>query len=149
MPISGEFYLVKIGSVWLTDDGTETGKACLTKVDNLARLFSGREGATQIPLSGKPYNFTRERSGNNVKLICKPFAVTATKLAAIQVLLDAADLAGTAVAVAISDGPGAVNMDCDPLWEGEIPPITFSGDFYNDDMYNVEIRLITRGFTAP
>ncbi len=148
MAISGEYYLVTLGSIVLSNDGTGAGAACLTKVDNLDQLFSAYEGATQIPLSGKPFGFVREISGNNVRLLTKPFVVTNSVLEDIRDALDAAFIAGTGIAVKIEQGPGAVNVDCDPLWEDGKGPITFSGNFFNEDLYDVEIRLITRGFTA-
>jgi hypothetical protein len=148
MPISGEFYLVTIGSVVLSDDGTGAGRACLTKVDGLAQLFLAREGNTRIPLSGVPYNFTRAISGANVKLISKPFVVSETVLSALKTLIDTAAAASSAIAVKVEQGPGAANLDCDPLWEEGRPPLLFTDNFFEEDLYDVQISLITRGFTA-
>jgi hypothetical protein len=150
MAISGEFYLVQIGSVYLTDDGSGSGNACLTKVDGLSKLFLDHEGATNIPLSGKPWNNTREISGNNVQLVSKPFAVKEAQLEDIKDLIDAADGAHSAITVIVSNGPGSVSVDCDPFWdESGTPPLNFGGNFFDDDLFDVEVRFITRGFTPP
>lgn len=141
-----EFYLVKIGSVTLSDDGTDSGRACLVKVDNMAQLFPAYVGATRVPLSGRAFNFVAENEGANVRLIIRPFALNESTLSSLQALIDAATLAGSTIAVGISDGPGAISLNCDPLWEDDKPPLNFGPNFYNSDLYDVEIRMITRGF---
>lgn len=147
MPIEGEFYLVKIGTITLSDDGTDSGTACLTKVDGLAKLFGAYVGSTRIPFTGRAWNFIAENNGANVKLLTKPFVIENDTLEDLRDLIDTANSAASQITVIISNGPGAVSVDCDPLFEGEEPPIRFSGNFADDDVYEVQIALITRGFT--
>jgi len=146
--MADEFYLVKIGSIWLTDDGTGAGAACLTKVEGLAGLFLAHQGNTIKATGGKPYNFTIENEGKGINLITKPFVVTSDVLLDLKTLIDDSNSNGTAIEVQISEGPGSQNLDCDPLFEGGIPPLNFGPNFDDDNMYDAEIRLVTRGFTA-
>jgi hypothetical protein len=153
MPISGEYYLVKLGSVIFTDDGTDSGAACLTKVENLNRLFLAYEGSTFIPLSGLPWTFHRAASYQGIKLVTKPFVIKEDTLDDLKTLIDNATNTNTAIAVVIENGPGAANVDCDPFWENGAPPIVFD-EFFEEgsgdvNLYNVQINLITRGLTAP
>lgn len=143
-----EFYLVKIGSVNLTIDGTEGGAACLNKVEGMAGLFLAHNGVTAQPISGLPFNFIRPNEGVGVRVITKPFSVKQARLDSIKTLINTANTGGSAIPVEISDGPGStVNVDCDPLFEGGKLPIDFGPNFFNDELYDVEIRLITRGYT--
>ena len=140
-------YLVTIGSVVLSDDGTGTGKACLTKVEGLTGLFLAHQGATRVPLSGTPFNFVKGNLGKGVRIIIKPFSVTETVLDSLKTIIDTANTGASVIAVKVEDGPLAVDLDCDPLFENGVPPINWTGNFFNSELYDVEIRLITRGFT--
>lgn len=141
-------YLVTIGSTVLSNDGTGGGAACLTKVEGLAGLFLAHTGATRIALSGKPFNFIRENLGQGVKLITKPFVVSSDVLDDLKGIINAANAGDAVIPVIIADGPMAVNVDCRPLFEGNVPPIQWQDDFFDTNLYNVEIRLITDGFTV-
>lgn len=145
--MANEYYLVKIGSIWLTDDGTGIGRACLNKVEGLSQLFLAHVGSTAVPISGLPFNFILPNEGGGVDLITQPFAVKTSVLASLKSMIDTANTNGTAIQVQISDGPGAQNMDCDPLFRDGKPPLDFGANFYNADMYDVSIRLITRGYS--
>ena len=146
--MADDFYLVKIGTVTLSTDGTDGGAACLTKVDNLDQLFGGWIGVTRIPLSGDPFNFVAQNEGKNVKIITKPFVVSQTVLDSLKTLINTAAQLNSVIEVSISNGPGSVNVDCKPFWEGEKLPIGFSSNFNNPNLYDVEIRLISVGYTA-
>jgi hypothetical protein len=100
-------------------------------------------------MSGTPKNFLAQNSGKGVNLITKPFVVTETVLNSLKTLIDAANAGNTDIAVEVSDGPGAANVDCKPLFEGGIPPLNFGPNFFDEDLYDVELRLVTNGFTAP
>lgn len=152
MAISGEFYLVTIGSITFSDDGTETGRACLTQVEGLDKLFNGWIGRTRIPISGDPFNSVAENEGKNVKLITKPFVIPYTQVEALKTDLDGSASADSNLEVVIAQGPGAVSVYAKVLLEaGGEPYIKFgpNGEFFNDDMFNVELRLITAGFIPP
>lgn len=141
-------YLVTIGSIVLSKDGTGGSAACLTKVEGLAGLFLAHTGATRIPLSGKPFNFVRENLGQGVKLITKPFSVSETVLGLLKTAIDAANTGDSVIPIIIADGPMEAAVDCRPLFEGNVPPIQWTDDFFDDSLYNVELRFITDGFTA-
>jgi hypothetical protein len=143
-----ETYLVTIGSVVLSTDGTPLGVPCSSNVQGLTGFFLGHTGATRIALNGAPYNFVRENLGQGVRIVTKPFVVTADVLDLLKSEIDAANASASAIPVKIENGPMSALVDCDPLFEGDAPPITWTGEFFNDQLYNVEIRLITRGFTA-
>ena len=145
--MADDTYLVTIGSVVLSDDGTSGGSACLTAVEGLASLFLTHTGATRVPLSGLPFNFVRENLGQGVRLISRPFSVSEDVLADLKGIIDTANTGSSAIAVVVADGPMEAEVDCDPLFEGGLPPIQWQGNFFNDQLYDVEIRLITRGFT--
>ncbi len=148
-PISGEYYLVSIDSTYFSMDGTGAGAACLTKVDGLDKLFLSYQGVTRIPINGLPFNFIRENTAFGIHIVTKPFVVSETVLDALKTAVNTVSASGDALAVVVAGGPGAVNVDCDPFWEGGEPPLRFTGDFFDDNLYNVELHLVTRGFTAP
>jgi hypothetical protein len=141
-------YLVTIGTIVLSKDGTDMGAACLTKVEGLSSLFLAHSGASRIALSGKPFNFTRESLGQGIKISIKPFSVTETVLGLLKTVIDTANTGNDVIPIVIANGPMAVNVDCRPLFEGNVPPIQWADDFFNTDLYNVELRFITDGFTA-
>lgn len=142
-----EYYLVKIGTLYLTDDGTSGGAACLTKVQGLDGLFLAHQGATRIPLSGDPFNFVKENLGRGVRIITLPFSVSEARLSTLKTIIDTANTGGSAISIEISDGPMLANIDCDPLFEGAGPISWTTGNFFNSELYDVELRFITRGFT--
>jgi hypothetical protein len=143
-----EFYLVKIGTINLTVDGLVTGAPCLNKVSGLAKLFMFHVGNTAVPISGVPFNMIAENEGAGVELITAPFAIKTTVVADLKMLIDLANISGDPIPVEISDGPGSQNVDCSPLFTDGIPPLSFGENFFNDNMQDVQIRLITRGYTA-
>lgn len=45
MPTSNRFYTVKIGDLWLTKDGSETGKPCKLEIQNVEQLWMDKTGS--------------------------------------------------------------------------------------------------------
>ncbi len=142
-----EFYLVKIGDIYLTDDGMAGGKACLNTVSGLAALFLASNGATVKAVDGSPKNFTLENEGKGINLLTKPFSMKESVLSSLKTLVESS-IGGSDIAVEISDGPGAANVDCMALFEGGLPPLNFGPNFFDDNLYDVELRLVTTGFTV-
>lgn len=64
------FNLVKIGTEWLTSDGTEAGSPCKTNVIGLRNLVSDKTGSVKIASDGTPHVqlLDTDKKGNLIEI---------------------------------------------------------------------------------
>jgi hypothetical protein len=117
-----EFYLVKIDDVFLTRDGTETGRACLLTVSGASDLLNIFSGNVTLAIDGTP--------------IVQMFE-TGTKGKTLEIKVD----------VLLSDvWTSLVNLINTALSEGETLNIIGTGDITN---FNVNaVPLLPKPFEA-
>lgn len=135
------YYVVKVGSIWLTSDGLETGRPCKIQVEGYAGLVRSGVGNVVVGADGTPFReipLTPTGAG-------RPFAVTAAFMSStvydsIVAALDAAAAANTEINVTGAGAPGDFDVDAivndNPFY---IAAESFSGDH----LKNVRIALIT------
>lgn len=134
-----DYNRVKIGTVYLTDDGTDTGMPCRVEVAGLDRLKAVKTGAMAVSADGTPYAFVTDNQGKGATLSIKPFAVRKAVFDDVVDVVNAALTAGTVVNVTFTDGDvGDFDVDCLPVLPN---PVTFPGTFSSGIIDGVEIRF--------
>lgn len=133
------FNTIKIGSVWLTDDGLSGGKPCKTEVSGVDRLRPTRTGFTRTALSGQPYNFVMPNEGKGVVLVIRPYVLTESVFNQLQNGLDGSTQSGVAINVTLNGDTGDFDLECAPLLPQQME---FSGKFSNGRIFDVTINLV-------
>lgn len=126
--------LIKIGSKYLTSDGTNTGLRCLTEIDGLHLLLFDNIGPIRKSVSGKPRKFHLENLGHGIDLIIRTPRMDTDRRDEIVGELDVAS--GT-VNMTISGPSGTFDLDILP---GD-PSLTHSGKTRTDRIYDVVINV--------
>lgn len=136
------FYKVKIGSIFLTDNGLTGGRPCKTEVTNAPALIAPNIGNVsiaangvgfrEIPLSptgaGRPFTITI------------PF-VTSAVFGSLKTALDAAAAAGSILNITGDGLPGNFDVDADVF---DNPVYLSWGSFSGDYVKNVVMSFLTR-----
>jgi hypothetical protein len=133
------FNKVQLDAIYLTDDESGTGLRCKSEVTGLDELFSAYTGATQIAISGKPFNFTRENDGAGVLIVVKPFVVSTDLRDDLKTLVDGALAADITFQTVFTGDNGIFDLNCKPRLN---KPIEFSGKFINGRIYDLAINLV-------
>lgn len=126
--------LIKIGTKYLTSDGTITGLRCLTEIDGLHLLLFSNIGPIRKAVSGKPRKFHLENLGQGVDLIIRTPRMDTDRRDEIVGQLDVAS--GT-VNMTISGPSGTFDLDVIP---GD-PVLTHSGKTRTSRIYEVSIAV--------
>lgn len=139
-----EFYTVKFGSVYFTDDGTSTGQACLTTVTGLDNLQVPYAGAVAKSADNTPYMFVLDFGGQGTEIKIAPMVISASILAALKEVISVAVVTGATINVLIDGDTGSYNLECLPLFksEGGVKPIEFSGKFFNGQIYDCALNVV-------
>ena len=61
-----DYNRVKIGPVYLTDDGTALGLPCRCEVQGADRLKLGKTGTVRLAADGTPYQYSMPNSGKGL-----------------------------------------------------------------------------------
>lgn len=127
--------------MWLTSDGSATGRACLVSVVGADLVLSAVVGNTQISNSGLPSNespFAPNGGGRPLEFEIPKLATNVYN--SLKTILDAAAVAGSEINVTGTGEPGNFNCDCIVLLNPNY--LTF-GLFSTGNVKKVIIRLIT------
>lgn len=135
-------FKIKIGALWLTSNGLETGRACLVDVAGADAILQAVIGNTQISNSGRPFNespLTPTGAGRALELTI--LKLSADVYNSLKAILDAAATdAGAEINLQAFGQPGnfgvAVTVFHNPTY------LTF-GLFSNGQVKKVVVRLIT------
>lgn len=131
---------VKIGSYWLTDDGTSSGSPCRTGISGLGGLWLDHSGTQFKSLDGSVYTQVRQTNGRGAEVSIEieqmPQAMFENVLGAIQ----SSVAFSTALTVEITGDGGNFYLSCVPLFP---EPVTYSGQFVDG-----RIRGVTLNFTV-
>lgn len=134
-----DYNLVKIGTVYLTDDGTSGGNPCRTEVTGLQALKASKTGAVQAAADGTPYAFLTDNTGKGVVIGIKPFTLTKTVFDSVVTAINAALATPAAINITVSGDTGNFDLDCLPV----LPlPVTFPGTFASSRIDGVEFNFI-------
>lgn len=129
-------------TIWLTSDGTETGRPCKTAFQNADGLLAPRIGTTSVSNAGTawneyPLNDTNGGRGFNIQIANMKTPVFDDLKELIDALI--ADPLGT-VTVTATGEPGDIDAVAIP-WFNPVP-LRF-GAFSTGFVKNVEIALMT------
>lgn len=135
-------FKIKIGALWLTSDGTETGRACLVTVTGADLILQAVVGNTQISNSGLPFNespLTPTGAGRPLKIQIPK--LSAAVYDSLKTILDAAATGGGSEINVTGDGePGAFDIDATVFHN---PFYLSFGMFSAGNVKKVEINLIS------
>lgn len=133
-------FLISIGTIWLTDDGTETGEPCLIQISGIAALLQADAANTTVSNNGEPFresplNPTYGR-GIEIKVLYCPVSVYED----LKDFLDTNAADKTKFDFSISGIPGAATGAA-IVWDS--PTYFDFGEFDSDTIYDLIIRIIT------
>lgn len=137
-------YLISIQqgatTVWLTSNGTNTGRPCRTRIPQIADLLEAISGNTTVADDGSPFTEQPLSSGGG-----RPFEIQIpncppARYSALIALKDAAGAAGEYTIAFASGTPGNVTVTAIAHWNPT--PIGFDG-FGTNVVKNVALRFIT------
>lgn len=127
-------------SIYLTDDGTSTGRPCKNTIENLQSLLTPISGNTTVADDGSPFTEKPLTSGKGRPfVIVIPWSRTAV-YTSIKTLIDYCVAQGTAVRVVGTNGPAGFDVDASP----NFAPVPLGFDSFNiDSVKGTRLALIT------
>lgn len=134
-----EFYSVKIGSVYLTRDGTASGRACLLSVSGASDLLQTVSGNVQFAVDGTPIIQTFETGTKGKILEIKVEVLLTAVWASIVGLINAALSDGTTINLVGTGDIGNFDVDCFPL----MPRPFEANEFINGRIENAIFRFVS------
>lgn len=139
-----DFAKVKIGSTWLTDDGTETGDPCMVQTDGLKRLQSEKLGAVAFSANADPKHFSSPTDWQGVIFRVTAFVMDKTVHQAIVAELNGLDLKTDTIQFILESNLGDFDLQAKPMLPDFVDaPETFDGDWIDQVTY----ILVTTGLT--
>ena len=134
-----DYNKVSIGSIFLTDDGTETGLPCRVEVTGLDRLKPTKTGAVQIAADGTPKAFITGNTGRGVLISIRPTAVMKDVFDDVNDAINDALGVPETINITIDGDTGTFDLDCVP----SLPqPIEFPGTFASEQIDDVRWSFI-------
>lgn len=136
------FYKVKIGSVWLTDDGLETGRPCKITVDGAARLLAPDQGNVSVGADGTPFRekpLTPTGGGRPFSIVAA--WMTKTVYDSLKSALDTAAGNNSDFNVTGTGVPG--DFDVDAIVFDDPQYLSFEGFTGSDALRGVRMSFIT------
>jgi hypothetical protein len=128
-----KYYLINIAgtgsggavSLWLTSDGTETGRPCKTVVNGIAGLLSPESGTTTVASDGTPYTEKPLTAGKGRPFELDSAFVPSDLYDDLKALIDYVVEQGTAIDIAGTGTAGDFDVSAIPNF---VPvPIEFEG----------------------
>ena len=138
-----DYYKVKIGDTWLTNDGTDTGIACkISPGAELAKLWRSKTGGTQNAADNTPWSFVTEFNGEGVVLKFAPGELLEDEYDDLMAELDALDPTTQTIQVLIEDGPGPdLDLECIPLYPDWVE---HGGEFIGERVMGLVFNLAVK-----
>jgi hypothetical protein len=122
--------LIQIGTIWLTEDGTNTGRRYKTRIPNLARLIPVKIGQKIVAIDGTPHmNSIRPNTKNIVLGIELLVDIDKARFDQIVTAINTALNTNSSMALNISGHTGNFALTAKPSIPDAIAfPSEFSGD---------------------
>ena len=134
-----EYHKVRIGTIYLTKDGTDATAGCRVLVGGLDALQLGYVGNVVRAADNTPYLHRIENDGRGKDLTFDIFVLNQEQLEDIRTEWNGLIAAKAPIPVLIEDGPfGDFAFNCLPTMP---QAITFSGEFSNERIPGIVIRL--------
>lgn len=109
-----QYDLISIGTVFLTSDGTDTGRKCRTVVTGIEALLAGFRGATQTAIDGTPYLQVTANNYKGIRFSINVNVTPDTELQALMTQINTALSGGNAIQVTIDGSRGTYDLQCLP-----------------------------------
>lgn len=133
------YNLVKIGSIYLTDNGLVTGKPCKLEVPGLSRLKLTITGTTRYAADGTPYQYSMPNAGKGVQIQIRPFVIMKSVFDdVIEAMSDALE-ANSTINITVEGDTGDFDLDCIPLLPNGVE---FPGAFTNERITGVSFNFV-------
>lgn len=139
--VTGKYNLIQLGSVYITADGTSSGKPCRAEVEGLDALSSDYTGVTVIALDGTPYNQIQQTAKKGLPLVIKIFQTTDTRLDALKSQIESLISGFSSVLVQITGSTGTFAVNCLPAFP---KPLEFTGEFQNSYIKNITLNFVVQ-----
>lgn len=136
------FYKIKIGSIYLTDNGLVGGRPCKVAVDGAAALLLPSQGNVAVGSDGTPFRekpLTPTGGGRGFTIVAAWMKKTVYD--ALKTALDAAAAANSDFNVTGDGVPGDFDVDAIPFDNPQY--LSFGGFTGADTLKDVRISLIT------
>lgn len=139
------YYKIKIGSVWLTSDGTETGIACKTKVSGFSDSLFDKIGNTVKALDGTPITFLTVDLRKGMSILLEVPSFITSVFDDVKTELQDSLTNKTLFELDIIGETGTFNLLAKP----DMPTPLDSESFGTGYIKNIKIKLITAGVYTP
>jgi hypothetical protein len=136
-----DFWKVKIGTTWLTDDGTEDGLPCQVDVPGLGPLFLEFAQSIRKAADGTPYAFILPSDWQGVDLLINVFTVSEEVFTAIIAEINAALTAQTTMAMSLIWN--TIDFEFTALPDVPTPPGSFTAGRLNNVGFKFTIEAKT------
>lgn len=136
------YWLVKIGSVYLTDDGLSTGSPCRVEVTGLSTLYQDYAISMRKSADNTPYGFTIPTNGRGVDITVKIVSMGFTQFDAIMNEINTALAGEDTISMEISQGTTDFTFDALP------GPVQQPGSFVAGRLNNAEFNFTVVAKTA-
>jgi hypothetical protein len=133
-----DYHLVKIGTVYLTNDGLETGRHCRTTITGLDALIIGYTGVIHRAIDNTPYAQVTNNIGVGQDIQILIYRLTAAVYASLQTVINGAFSAAETINVVIDGDGGTFDLECMP---GLPKPLTWAGDMGLGRLHEVGVNL--------
>lgn len=132
-----DFWKVKIGTTWLTDDGTEDGLPCQVDVPGLGPLFLEFAQSIRKAADGTPYAFILPSDWQGVDLLITVAAMSEEVFTAIIAEINAALAGETSMAMSLIWN--TIDFEFTALPGLPNPPGSFTAGRFNNAGFNFTI----------
>jgi hypothetical protein len=134
-----KFYLIQLNSVYLTSDGTSSGKRCKLTVSGVENLVRTRTGFTSLAIDGTPVTQIVEQNGKGFAVEISIETLTKTVFDDLIELINNALVQSATIDLIGTGETGNFNVDVIPLMPN---PFSFES-FRNNYIKNVALRFVT------
>lgn len=138
-----DYNRVKIGDVFLTDDGLITGMPCRCEVAGVDRLKLTKTGTVRLAADGTPYPYTMPNLGKGSPLQIRPFMITKAVFDdVVDEINDALD-ANATINITLEGDTGDFDLECYPTVPNGVEfPGTFSDERIDGVTFNFVIAEV-------
>ncbi len=138
--MSDRYHAIKVGSVWLTKDGLETGVNCKTNVTGLENLLSDFTGQTQYAIDNTTYIQVAENVGVGTKIGITMTRLESGVMTSLKSEINTAINTDTPFNVTIEGSAGDFDLECLP----DFPQFTWPGEMMGGALMEVTLNLVVQ-----
>lgn len=134
---------IKIGTLFLTDDGLVTGKPCKVEVLGLSRLKLSKTGTTRLSADGTPYQYAMPNEGKGVQIQIRPTTIVKSVFDDVIDEMTASLDTNSTINITIQGDTGDLDLETTPLLPNGVDfPGSFSGGRITGVSFNFVITEV-------